>query len=229
MNTQLSALLSRRVDAADDLDIMAEPMTQVTSHLARSRELWTAMLFTDLEGSTSLWRMDPPAMERALAAHDFVLHHLVAHYQGVVFKTAGDAILAAFSDVAGALQCAMVASTYLQRLDLWYPSCRLGARLRVVVHAGRVFVRDGDCFGPEVCYASRLVAVAPAREILVTESALVAMNRVDLPSLQFEAYRTGPLRDFERERAVYRLNQDRYVRQVGQARNATPSLAAADD
>jgi len=229
MNTQLSALFSHPTDAADDLDITAEPMAQVATHLAHSRELWTALLFTDLEGSTALWHMDPPAMERALAAHDFVLHHLVAHYQGIVFKTAGDAILAAFTDVAGALQCAIVASTYLQQLDRWYPSCRLGARLRVVVHAGRVFVRDGDCFGPEVCYASRLVAVAPAREILVSESALVAMNRVELPSLQFEAYRTGPLRDFERERAVYRLSNERHAEQVKGPQTLALSLAAADD
>lgn len=196
---------ARRDDAQDGVDITREPVTQVSAHLHPAVEVWTTLFFTDLQGSTALWRSDSAAMERALAAHDFVFNHLVDRYGGVVFKMAGDAILAVFPDVASALECALKCLAFFSRLDRYLPTCPLGTRLRVVIHAGRVFVRDRDCFGTEVCYASRLVAVAPPREVVVTEAALLALDRPELPGLRFEVLKVGPVRDFGQEGEVYRV------------------------
>ncbi len=186
-------------------DITRQPPFRVAAQAHPSEESWTALLFTDLVGSTSLWQLDAPAMAHALAAHDYALNQLAKQCKGRVFKTAGDAIMATFPSVAEALHCAINGLALLHRLDRETPSCPLGDRIRLVVHAGRVYLRDGDCFGEEVCYGSRLVSSAPPRAILVTEAALMAVDRSIFPRLQFEAYRTGPLKDFSHERRVYRI------------------------
>jgi class 3 adenylate cyclase len=60
-------------------------------------------LFTDIEGSTQLWEQHPVAMGQALAHHDALLHQLIQVHGGVVFKTVGDAVYAAFARAPDAL------------------------------------------------------------------------------------------------------------------------------
>ena len=48
-------------------------------------------LFTDVEGSTSLWEREPEAMRAGLARHDELLRSVLADHGGHVFSTAGDA------------------------------------------------------------------------------------------------------------------------------------------
>src|SRR5262245_55298319 len=44
-------------------------------------------LFTDVEGSTTLWEQHPQAMQRALTRHDAILNEAISTHGGVVFKT----------------------------------------------------------------------------------------------------------------------------------------------
>jgi class 3 adenylate cyclase len=48
-------------------------------------------LFTDVEGSTSLWEKNPKAMSEALVRHDEILRTAIEAHDGHVFKTVGDA------------------------------------------------------------------------------------------------------------------------------------------
>lgn len=60
-------------------------------------------LFTDLEGSTRLWEEHPTTMRAALARHDALLRDAVESRGGVVVKTTGDGVHAAFSSPVDAL------------------------------------------------------------------------------------------------------------------------------
>jgi class 3 adenylate cyclase len=66
-------------------------------------------LFTDIEGSTRLWETAPDMMRSALARHDLLVRQAIAAAGGWVFKTAGDAFCACFSDhtfgVIESLEC----------------------------------------------------------------------------------------------------------------------------
>jgi class 3 adenylate cyclase len=64
-------------------------------------------LFTDIAGSTQLWEQHPTAMPAALARYDTILRESVASHGGVVFKTVGDAIDAAFAGAPAALAAAL--------------------------------------------------------------------------------------------------------------------------
>ena len=59
-------------------------------------------LFTDIEGSTSLWETHPQAMRSALARHDSLLQKEIERFQGTVVKSTGDGMLAVFPFAASA-------------------------------------------------------------------------------------------------------------------------------
>ena len=49
-------------------------------------------LFTDIEGSTTLWDQYPAAMQAALARHDRLLRHAIESSGGCIVKTTGDGV-----------------------------------------------------------------------------------------------------------------------------------------
>ena len=70
-------------------------------------------LFTDIEGSTSLWELEPQAMRVALQRHNGLLSSAIAGHRGCVFKTVGDAFCVTFDDSADALAAAYQIQTSL--------------------------------------------------------------------------------------------------------------------
>jgi len=56
----------------------------------------TTFLLTDIEGSTRLWEERREAMAVALEVHDSMLRAVVERAGGIVVKTTGDGLLAAF-------------------------------------------------------------------------------------------------------------------------------------
>ena len=64
-------------------------------------------LFTDIEGSTVRWELDPGGMTEALTEHDVLLRSTIEANGGVVFSTGGDGFAAAFADAPSALRAAV--------------------------------------------------------------------------------------------------------------------------
>jgi class 3 adenylate cyclase len=101
----------------------------------------TTFLFTDIEGSSRLWEEEPERMRRALACHDRILRAAVERNHGVVVKTTGDGLHAAFADPRDA-----VAAAVELQIALDDPAATDGFPLRVRcgIHAGVIEHRDGD-------------------------------------------------------------------------------------
>jgi class 3 adenylate cyclase len=55
-------------------------------------------LFTDIEGSTRLWEQKPEQMSAALAWHDRIARSAMEKHGGLLVKTTGDGVHAAFSN-----------------------------------------------------------------------------------------------------------------------------------
>ena len=64
-------------------------------------------LFTDIEGSTSLWEDEPQAMQGAVADHDRLLRDEFGVRGGYVFTTAGDSFAVAFARAQDAVDAAV--------------------------------------------------------------------------------------------------------------------------
>jgi class 3 adenylate cyclase len=90
-------------------------------------------LFTDIEGSTALWERDRQAMAEAVERHIAVLDDAIQTHGGVRYKTAGDAIQAAFPTAPAAVAAAVDAQHALLGKD-WRESGSL--RVRMALHAG---------------------------------------------------------------------------------------------
>ena len=90
-------------------------------------------LFTDIEGSTSLWERDPDGTRESLARHDAILHEVIAAHGGRVFNVIGDGVLAAFSSPVQAAAAAVAAQRGLASAA-WGATGPL--RVRMGLHRG---------------------------------------------------------------------------------------------
>src|SRR5215208_3948762 len=123
----------------EDAKRMAEPHTGTIT-----------FLFTDVEGSTSLWERNPKAMSEALSRHDEILRTAIEANNGHVFKTVGGAFYAAFSTALEALSAALDAQRghFTIHHAEWEETGPL--RVRMALHTGAAEERDGDYFGPSL-------------------------------------------------------------------------------
>jgi predicted ATPase/class 3 adenylate cyclase len=131
-------------------------------------------LFTDIESSSRLWERAPDEMREALAQHDALCRETIATRRGVVFKTVGDAVYAAFERPNDALEAA-IATQRAMRSHSW-PDAIGELRVRMAIHTGDCSQRDGDYFGTTLNRVARLSSLAYGEQILVS-SATAALLR----------------------------------------------------
>ncbi len=159
-------------------------------------------LFTDIEGSTRLWQAHPDAMGAAIARHDEILRMEVEGYDGVVFKTVGDAICAAFASAPQAVRAARSAQRTLARQE-WGATGPL--QVRMAVHSGEADARDGDYMGQPLNRVARLLAAGHGGQILLSAVAL-ELTRDALPTgASVRDLGEHRLRDLYRPERIFQL------------------------
>ena len=120
--------------------------------------------FVDLVGSTKFaGSLSIPELGRAMSEFEATSADLVVARRGRVVKLIGDEVMFTSADPATA--CA-IASDLVQvfRAHPVLPPVRAGLAF------GPVLTRDGDCFGPTVNLAARVVAAAGESEVVVDEA-----------------------------------------------------------
>lgn len=142
-----------------------------------------ALLFTDIEDSTRLWASDPDGMERSLARHDGVVRSAIEAESGYVFGTGGDSFAAAFGRSTEAIEAASRIQASLAEID-WGSDPKVF--VRIGVHVGEAYERDGNYFGPAVNTAARVAAAGHGGQILVTEQVRSAAHVVALELGEFQ-------------------------------------------
>jgi predicted ATPase/class 3 adenylate cyclase len=123
-------------------------------------------LFSDIEGSTRLWEEHPEAMRECLARHDDLLRSAVTAHGGVIVKTTGDGVHAAFPTAAGGVAAAIDAQRAVTRAE-WDGIG--GLKIRIGLHTGEAELRDGDYYGSDLNRAARLMSVAHGDQIVVSQ------------------------------------------------------------
>jgi predicted ATPase/class 3 adenylate cyclase len=130
-----------------------------------------SFLFTDVEGSSRLWEIEPGAMESALAQHDEIIRLAVESEGGTVVKGTGDGFMAAFPAPIDAVAAAVAAQLALRKGDFEEVD---GLPVRMGIHLGEAQPRAGDYFGPAVNRAARLMAIGHGGQILVSAACRAA-------------------------------------------------------
>jgi class 3 adenylate cyclase len=129
------------------------------------------VLFTDLRGSTQLYREigDAPAFGRVMNHFD-VLRAAIASEDGALVKTIGDAVMAVFRRPAGALRAILKAqATLADPPDRMRP-----LMLKVGIHSGpciAVTLNDRlDYFGCTVNMAARLEGLSTGGDVVISDA-----------------------------------------------------------
>ena len=158
-------------------------------------------LFTDIEGSTTLWQRHPDTMEVALQQHDALIRRAIKENDGRVFKTMGDAFYAVFDDATNALSAALGAQTATLAQD-WG---KTPIRIRMALNTGAAEVRDGDYFGLSVNRTARLLSVGHGGQILISASTqTLAQNQLP-DGLSLRDLGEHRLKDLEHTERIYQL------------------------
>jgi class 3 adenylate cyclase len=123
------------------------------------------ILFTDVEGSTSLTqRLGDAKAREVLRAHERIVREALKAHSGSEVKTMGDGFMASFSSATRALECAIA----MQRAFAPHnESAEEPIRVRVGLNAGEPIAEEEDLFGTAVIRAARIAAMAQGGEILV--------------------------------------------------------------
>jgi class 3 adenylate cyclase len=127
------------------------------------------ILFTDVEGSTSLTQRLGDAKARdVLRTHERIVRDALRTHGGSEVKSLGDGFMASFGSASRALECAIA----IQRAFAEWNADVGGAqglaplRVRIGLNAGEPIAEEEDLFGTAVNMAARIAAQAKGGEIL---------------------------------------------------------------
>lgn len=178
----------------------------------------TTFLFTDIESSSRLWEEQPERMRSALIRHDRILRETVLRHHGIVVKSTGDGLHAAFHDPRDA-----VAATVEFQIALDEPASAdaLALRVRCGMHAGVIERRDGDYFGSAVNRAARIMGAAHGGQVLISQ-AVADLVRDRLPDgVSLRDLGAVRLRDLSSAERVYQVEH-------ANLRSAFPALRSLE-
>jgi class 3 adenylate cyclase len=143
------------------VDEIEEFLTGVRRPPVTDRVLAT-ILFTDIVGSTNrLATIGDDAWAALVARHDDAVRAELARFGGTEADTTGDGFLALFDGPARAIRAGLAIGAAVSRL---------GLETRAGVHTGEVERRAGDVRGIAVHLAARVLGLAAAGEVLVSQT-----------------------------------------------------------
>jgi adenylate cyclase len=126
-----------------------------------------AILAADIVGYSRHMERDETTALATLSRLRVVADGLIAGHKGRITGTAGDSILAEFSSVVDALDCAVkIQAGVAAAGEEQPPEQRM--QFRIGVNVGDVMVKDGDIFGDGVNIAARLETLAVGGGICVS-------------------------------------------------------------
>ena len=135
------------------------------------------ILFTDMEGSTSLTqRLGDAKAQEVLRTHNRIVRDALKTHSGSEIKHTGDGFMASFASASRALECAIA----MQRAFAEHneaaaarPSTGSGRaeviRVRIGLNAGEPIAEEEDLFGTAVILAARIAAKAEGGEIVASD------------------------------------------------------------
>lgn len=154
-------------------------MAKIVELGGRKRKL-AAILHADVVGFSRLMGLDEAGTHRVLGELRRAVDPLIASYGGRIVGTAGDSLLADFSSVVDALNCAIEIQLASRTINDPIPVDRR-LELRIGVNVGDVIVDGGDIFGDGVNIAARLQALARPGTVCISHNVYEQVrNKLDL-------------------------------------------------
>src|SRR4051812_39487570 len=124
-----------------------------------------SMLFSDIEGSTTLLSRLGSDYLTALEGHRRIMRDAWASHGGTEMGTEGDSFFVVFETAGAAVRAAVQAQCALAE-HVW-PAGE-SVRVRMGIHTGTPQVHEGDYWGMDVHRAARIAAAAHGGQVIVS-------------------------------------------------------------
>jgi len=160
----------------------------------------TAILCADVHGYSRLMGEDEEATLRTLSAYRKIIDGLIENHRGRFVNSAGDSVLAEFTSVVEAVNCAIEIQTSLKAENAGLPLERR-MEFRIGVNLGDVMVEGAQIYGDGVNVAARLESLAEPGGVCVSGVVhdqvknKLALNYQDLGAQRVKNI-AGPVRVF---------------------------------
>jgi len=130
----------------------------------------SAIFSADAVGYSRMMGEDEAATVEAITACREIMGGLIRQHRGRVVDSPGDNLLAEFSSVVDAVQCAVAVQKEFQTRNQGLPENRR-MRFRIGINLGDIIEEDGRIYGDGVNIAARLEALADPGGICVSKTA----------------------------------------------------------
>jgi adenylate cyclase len=130
----------------------------------------TAILSADVAGYSRLMAEDETTTVKTIASYREIMSSLIKQHRGRVVDSPGDNVLAEFSSVVDAVQCAVAVQNEIQTRNAELPDNRR-MEFRIGINLGDVIDEDGRIYGDGVNISARLEALADPGGICVSKTA----------------------------------------------------------
>jgi adenylate cyclase len=183
----------------------------------------TAIFSADVEGYSRLMEEDELATVETLTAHKEIMRKLIRQYRGRVVDSTGDNLLAEFTSVVDAVQCAVEVQQVLGSKNETLPENRR-MYFRIGINSGDVIEEGELIYGDGVNVASRVESLAEGGGISISGTAYDQLGK-KLP-LGYEYLGEQTVKNIRKPVRVYRvLTEDEAVGKViGEIRPKTKQL-----
>lgn len=161
----------------------------MTSPTTRRLQKNLTVMFTDISGFTQHTEMiSRDALMKRLETHNELLMPIVAHFDGKIVKTIGDAFLITFESPTNAVQCGLFMQHTLAKFNSGKPTGEQ-IHIKVSINSGEVTVTESDVFGDPVNVAAKIEKATNPDEIYFTEAVFLAMNKSEVPTSFVKSFR----------------------------------------
>ncbi|UCD79825.1 MAG: adenylate/guanylate cyclase domain-containing protein [Desulfobacterales bacterium] len=181
----------------------------------------SAIFSADVAGYSRLMAEDEAHTVKTIAAYREILATLITQHRGRVVDSPGDNVLAEFSSVVDAVQCAVAVQKEIQIRNSESPETRK-MEFRIGINLGDVIDEDDRIYGGGVNIAARLEALADPGGICVSKTAFDQIE-TKLP-LMYEYLGEQSVKNIPKPVGAYRVLMDPRVTVAGINREKKPAF-----
>jgi class 3 adenylate cyclase len=120
-----------------------------------------AIVFTDMADFTTISAQDEQKALDLIQKQNEIIKPIVEKHNGEWLKEIGDGLLFSFDSSLEAVRCSIQIQETLKDID--------DLNIRIGIHQGDIFIKDGDVFGDDVNIASRVEGFSPIGGISISD------------------------------------------------------------
>ena len=162
-----------------------------------SQKKLKAIVFTDMADFTKISAQDEQKALDLIQKQNDIIKPIVEKHNGEWLKEIGDGLLFSFDSSLEAVRCSIEIQETLKEIE--------DLNIRIGIHQGDIFIKDGDIFGDDVNIASRIEAFSPIGGVSISDKVNMDITGVADIKTKFLGHRK--LKGVGQDTKIYCINK----------------------